>query len=55
MRRFLEYLEAPYTLLLWTSAAQTQNKDGLLGPNSIMVVYMEPLGYGVFQGLFCGV
>ena len=20
------------------------NKDGLLGPNSIMVVYMEPLG-----------
>ena len=43
--RFLEYLEAPYTLLLWTSAAQTQNKHGLLGPNSIiMVVYMEPLG-----------
>ena len=20
------------------------NKDGLLGPNSVMVVYMEPLG-----------
>ena len=23
---------------------QNLNKDGLLGPNSIMVVYMEPLG-----------
>ena len=23
---------------------QNHNKDGLLGPNSIMVVYMEPLG-----------
>ena len=25
--------------------SQNHNKDGLLGPNSIMVVYMEPLGY----------
>ena len=24
---------------------QSHNMDGLLGPNSIMVLYMEPLGY----------
>ena len=24
---------------------QNQNRDGLLGPNSIMVVYMSPLGF----------
>ena len=24
---------------------QNHNRDGLLGPNSIMVVYMDPLGY----------
>ena len=28
--------------------SQNHNKDGLLGPNSIMVVYMEPLGYADF-------
>ena len=24
---------------------QSHNKDGFLGPNSIRVVYMDPLGY----------
>ena len=28
---------------------QHHNKDGLLGPNSITVVYMEPLGNGVIS------
>ena len=27
--------------------SRNHNRDGLLGPNSIMVVYMEPLGYKV--------
>ena len=25
---------------------QSHIRDGLLGPNSIMAVYMDPLGYG---------
>ena len=28
--------------------ARNHTKDGLLGPNSIMVVYMDPLGKGSF-------
>ena len=27
---------------------QNHNGDGLLGPNSIIVVYMDPLGYRVY-------
>ena len=27
---------------------QNQIRDGLLGPNSIMVVYMDPLGFDDF-------
>ena len=42
-------LEAPYMLLLWNWAPQGQNKDGLLGPNSIVIVYMEPLGNCLFH------
>ena len=30
---------------------QNHSKDGLLGPNSIMLVYMDPLG--VFYGIPC--
>ena len=26
---------------------QNHHKDGLLGPNSIIVVYMDPLGYRI--------
>ena len=33
-----------YILPLWNLVPQDHNKDGLLGPNSIMVVYEEPLG-----------
>ena len=29
--------------------AQSHNMDGLLGPNSIMVLYMEPLGYNTLN------
>ena len=36
--------EGPYTLLLWNWAPKTIKEDGLLGPNSIVVVYMDPLG-----------
>ena len=28
---------------------ENHNGDGLLGPNSIMVVYMDPLGVNLFQ------
>ena len=36
-------LEAPYTLPLWSTTPQNHNKDGLLGPNPTVAVYMEPL------------
>ena len=31
------------------SGPKNQNGDGLSGPNSIMVVYMDPLGYGHYD------
>ena len=34
----------PYTLLLWNQVPKTINEDGLLWPNSMIVVYMDPLG-----------
>ena len=40
--------EGPYTLLITTImelGPQSHYGDGLLGPNSIIVVYMDPLGY----------
>ena len=39
--------EGPYTLLITTImelGPQSHYGDGLLGPNSIIVVYMDPLG-----------
>ena len=36
--------EGQYILLLWNQAPRNHIADGLLGPNSIMVVYMHPLG-----------
>ena len=38
-----------YTTIL-ESGSQSHTQDGLLGPNSIMVVYMEPLG--MFSSVF---
>ena len=37
-----------YTTIMELSP-QNQNRDGLSGPNSIMVVYMEPLGFEVYS------
>ena len=39
-----EIPEGPYVLLLWNQVPKKQYREGLLGPNSIMVVYMDPLG-----------
>ena len=33
---------------------KNHNGDGLLGPNSIMVVYMDPLGKGFLKGVNMG-
>ena len=30
-------------------APQNHNKDGLLGPNSIVEVYVDPLGHRYFE------
>ena len=47
--------EGPYTLLLllllMELGPKNHNGDGLSGPNSIMVVYMDPLGGFRVQGL----
>ena len=42
--------EGLYALPLLTMelGPQNHNRDGLLVPNSIMVVYMDPLGYTCF-------
>ena len=42
----LYLLEGPYTLPLWNYRPKNHNGDGLLGPDSIMVVYVDPLGLG---------
>ena len=38
------YPEGPYTLPLRSLGSQNHNRDSALVPNSIMVVYMDPLG-----------
>ena len=37
-----------YTTIMGLSL-KNHNGDGLLGPNSIMVVYMDPLGYKLIK------
>ena len=37
-------VEGPYTLLLWNWVPKDHPHYGFLGPNSIIVVYMDPLG-----------
>ena len=40
------YPEAPYIVPLWEIIGPYRlNKNSLLGPNSMVVLYMEPLGY----------
>ena len=34
------------------SGPQNQNRNGLLGPYSIMVVYVDPLGFQRFNQIF---
>ena len=41
----LPYPEGPTCTTIMELGPQNQNRDGLLGPNSIMVVNMDPLGY----------
>ena len=43
-----------YTHTMTELRPQNHNRDGLLGPNSTMVVYMDPLGKRFQQG-FAGV
>ena len=35
--------EGPYILLLGTSAPKYHTIEGIMGPNSLMVVYVDPL------------
>ena len=37
-----------YILRLWNSVPQSHYEDGLLGPVSIVAVYIDPQGYGIF-------
>ena len=43
--------EGPYHTTLMELGPQNHNGDGLLGANSIIVVYMDPLGLYVFVSL----
>ena len=43
------YPQGTYTLPLWNYSPQNHNRDGLLGPNSTMVVYIDPLGLCVLH------
>ena len=36
--------EGPYILPIWNQVPTSHYRDGLSGPNSIMVVYMDPKG-----------
>ena len=40
----MDCLEGPYILLLWNEVPKNHYRDGLMGPNSIMAVCMDPLG-----------
>ena len=39
-----DYQESPYTVPLWNYVPKTTMGMVILGPNSIIVAYMDPLG-----------
>ena len=44
--------EGPTYTTIMELGPQNHNRDGLLGPNSIIGVYMDPLGTGI-RGCYC--
>ena len=42
-------LEGPYTLPLWGYVPKDHPDNGLRGPDSIIVVYMDPLGIALVE------
>ena len=61
LQGWASFQEGPYTLLLGFKGLglelgpQNHDRDGLLGPNSTMVAYTDPLNYQSLSGSFISI